>query len=606
MALTPVDKMRITKYLKEHAVDDIYYLDLCDAIGKRGKVSDHEFIEYFTDSVVKEFRKNEKISIKQLTKIICIIENFLRWMNEEGNEIDDRILDTIRSFENLYDDYLNRNNFDIDLEFTDNVIGFVLNTVNELYPTKVEASENLGKYINQIAELEEQVKSLKRELDETTRLYKLLEEDHAKDSLRLETANQSVIDLGRENRSKGKEIQSLCETIESLNSRIAELEGLLTESRGQVDYYSPFKQQCEELSTEVARLKRIIEEDIKEQTQLASKRAQESQIEALIYQQLLFDGANIEAILRNLKSNGMITDRADVYSILNRMKGMINIESNSFSLTPSYKILSPRISEDGEFKIDVPAGCKHYDVMLVGDFHIKDIDHKVLTGFDLLNNYCLNNGINLILNIGDFFNATPGHIFEYADAVSNYHVVEKSISMIPRADGIYHAVLGGNHDRNVVKYGFNPIKMLCDAREDFIDLGYTHSTIALNGFYNPLGKFDIHHPYTFDFPVDLDDDGIDLVDINGYLNDIYQKQGRSRDDSYIDIFGHTHRSQFNYPGSYCFIPSYFEGKSRRGACHLRIYFDDETDIKYMVFMPLTISDKLIKNTEIVYQKMLKK
>ena len=70
MTLTMVDKMKLSKYLKEHAVTDIYYLDLCDAIGKRGKIEDIEFLEYFTDSVAKEFRKNEKISIKQLTKLI--------------------------------------------------------------------------------------------------------------------------------------------------------------------------------------------------------------------------------------------------------------------------------------------------------------------------------------------------------------------------------------------------------------------------------------------------------------------------------------------------------------------------------------------------------
>lgn len=606
MTLNMVDKMKISKYLKEHAVGDIYYLDLCDAIGKRGKIEDIEFLEYFTDCVAKEFRKDEKISIKHLTKLIYIIDNFLHWIKEEEKDIDDRILDIIRSFEDLYDEYLNRTNFDIDLEFTDDVIGQVLSTVNELYPSKSEGNESLGKYINQIAELEETVKKLRRELEEANRLYSVLEDSHKKSEAKLEETSQELVDLRKDCKSKGKDINTLNETIEELNSRIAELEGLLAAAREEVVHFEPFKTQCESLRADVSRLKGVIEDDIKEQTAIAAKKAQDSQAEAIIYQQILFDGANIEAILRNLKSKGIITDRADVYNILMRMKGMINIESNSFSLTPSYKILSPRISEDGEFKIDVPAGCKHYDIMLVGDFHIKDIDHKILNGFDLLNNYCANNGINLILNIGDFFNATPGHTFEYADAVSNYHVVEKSISMIPRAEGIYHAVLGGNHDRNVVKYGFDPIAMLCDAREDFIDLGYTHSTIALNGFYNPLGKFDIHHPHVFDFPIDLDDDGIDLVDINGYLNDVYQKQGRRRDDSYIDIFGHTHRSQFNYPGNYCFIPSYFEGKSRRGACHLRIYFDEETDIKYMVFMPLTISDRLVKNTEIVYQKMLRK
>ena len=443
-------------------------------------------------------------------------------------------------------------------------------------------------------------------MEEANRLYGLLEASHKKNSDSLELFSQSLIDLGRDNKSKTKEIESLNETIVSLNERITELEGLLVSVREEVAYYSPFKKQCEELSAEVERLKGVIEEDIKAETAKVTKKAQESQMEALIYQYLLFDGANIETILRKLKKDGFISNRDEVYSLLTRMKSRINIQSNTFSLTPSYKILSPHISEDGEFKIDIPAGCKHYDIMLVGDFHIKDIDHKVLTGFDLLNNYCTNNGINLILNIGDFFNGTPGHIFEYDGAISNYQVVEKSISMIPKAPGIYHAVLGGNLDRNIVKYGFDPIKMLCQEREDFIDLGYTHATIALNGFYNPLGRFDIHHPYTFDFPIDLDDDGIDLVDINGYLDDVYNKQGRSRNDSYVDIFGHTHRSQVNYPGSYCFIPSYFEGKSRRGACHLRIYFDEESDIKYMVFMPLTISDRLVKNTEIVYQKILKK
>ena len=100
--------------------------------------------------------------------------------------------------------------------------------------------------------------------------------------------------------------------------------------------------------------------------------------------------------------------------------------------------------------------------------------------------------------------------------------------------------------------------------------------------------------------------GIDMFDLNSYIDGIYAKQGRSRDDSYIDVFGHTHKSQFSYPGGYCYVPSYFEGKSKRGAVHLRVYFDEETDIKYMVFMPLSFNDKLIKTNEIIYQKSFKK
>ena len=150
--------------------------------------------------------------------------------------------------------------------------------------------------------------------------------------------------------------------------------------------------------------------------------------------------------------------------------------------------------------------------------------------------------------------------------------------------------------------------MMADARSDFLNLGYTHSTVTINSPTTYLGSFDIHHPDGFDFPIKLDDDGIDITEMNSYLEDIYASLGKDRDESYIDIFGHTHVNQFNYPGGYCYIPSYFDGGSKRGACHLRIYFDEETDIKYMVFMPLSFSTgtRLDKTNEIVYQKVLTK
>ena len=385
-------------------------------------------------------------------------------------------------------------------------------------------------------------------------MYGILEENYGRTNEKLTSSQQEVISLNREIKAKDVSISELNTTIENLRSKTEELERLLNELREQNASLSIFQSKYEEVYNEVLKLRKTIEDDIKEQTELAAKRAVDSQMEALIYQQLLFDGANIDSIIRNLKSKGFVSDRDRVYGLLQSIKSKINVTSGSFSVSPKYKIVAPTIGEDGEFRIDIPSGCKHYDIMLVSDFHIKDVDSKVLASFDILNNYCASNGIHLILNLGDFYHGTAGHLFEYESAISNYKVVEKSISMIPRAEGIYHAVLGGNHDRNMVKYGFDPIKMLCDGREDFINLGYTHSTIALNGFYNPLGKFDIHHPETY-FPIDLNDDGIDLIDINGYLNGIYQNQGRSRDDSYIDIFGHTHKSQFNYPTGYCYIPS---------------------------------------------------
>lgn len=211
-----------------------------------------------------------------------------------------------------------------------------------------------------------------------------------------------------------------------------------------------------------------------------------------------------------------------------------------------------------------------------------------------------------MLNLGDFYNGFSSHPLDYENAIKNYRVVEQTISELPVVDGLYHAVLGGNHEKNISNYGFDPIEMMADARSDFLNLGYTHSTITINSPTTYLGSFDIHHPDGFDFPIKLEEDGIDINEMNSYLDDIYSSLGKDRDESYIDIFGHTHVNQFNYPGGYCYIPSYFDGGSKRGACHLRIYFDEETDIKYMVFMPLSFSTgtRLDKTNEIVYQKVL--
>ena len=64
MALTAFEKMNVNKYLKEHAMGDIYYGNMRDTLGRRrDKVTDVEFLDYFTEFVATEFRKSDKIYI---------------------------------------------------------------------------------------------------------------------------------------------------------------------------------------------------------------------------------------------------------------------------------------------------------------------------------------------------------------------------------------------------------------------------------------------------------------------------------------------------------------------------------------------------------------
>lgn len=602
MAINAVDKIKIVKYLKENPVGEIYYLDLCDALGKRGKIEDIEFLEFFVESCIKEFNKNVKISMKYVTKLVCTIDSFLGWVHEDGIEIEEILLDKIRSLEEYYDDYLNRNEFDIDLEFTDGCLKSLLESVNYFYP-KEEKSESVVQYLVRIDELEKELENLKREYSDIVQRFDSLKEKLDKQSIEFGKKSSELARNVQLVENKNKDIEKLNVIINSLNENIESLECSLNSVRSENIELTLYKGKYEEILCELEKVKSEVDSMIKAKEEAILKENVDKEVESLIYRKLIVEQANINDILDYLDKEGYSLSKNEVYNMLSRMKSKINLVNSSFSLSPSYKIVAPKVMENGIFDIGIPMDTKVYDILLVSDFHLREMNDKVLSSVSNMYEYCSNHGISLIMNLGDFYDhLLIGDRFE--NACSNYRLVEKSISLLPRCDGIYQAILGGNHDEKILRYGFDPIDMLTHEREDFINLGYRHCTITLNGSKSVCNSFDLHHPSGMFFDLSLGDDGVASENILGYLNQLYEGIGRNRNDSFVDLFGHTHKSQYNFMDSYCFIPAFFEGKNKRGACHLKIYLDEDTQIKYMVFMPLSINDKFIKQNEIVYQKVL--
>lgn len=571
MSISPSDKVKINKYFRDTPINSLNYGAMCHAIGTKGKISYVEFLEYFTDYVVKEFQREDKLPIKHLSKIIITINSFIEWVNRDEYHVSELTLDKIRSFGDFYDEYLNRTGFDKDLGFTDDYINKVLKTINKLYPHETK-NESVAKYINQVEELDDRVKKLEKENSEITSENARLQASCTKKTLETDALNQEAISLRRNAKTQNQEIINLNQTIETLNCKL-----------------------------------RIIDEKKQnKKIEAAALRCKQTKIEALIYQKLLLERSNIDEILKYIQEQGLVSNRDEISSLLRNIKSKINIDNSYFTTSPTYKIEEPHILENRQFSINIPKGCKYYDIMLITDLHVAEFNQEVLSGFDVLMDYSVKNNINLILNLGDFYNGLGAVKVDYKGAIKNYKLIAQSISSIPKIDGLYHAILGGNHERNIVKYGYDPISLLESERSDIINLGYMHSTIALQNSCTTLGQFDVHHPYNFDFPIYLDDNGIDITKMNNYLNDIYRNSGRNRNDSYIDILGHTHKAQFNYLASYYYAPPFFDANGRKEACHLRIYFDEDTQIKYMVFMPVSGKDRLVKNNEIIYQKALKK
>ena len=223
MAITAVDKVKINKYLKEHAFGDICYLGMCEAIGKRQKIDDVEFIKYFTETIINEFQNSDKVSINHMTKLITTVEAFLTWINESNSKIDEEILDKIRSFGDFYQEYIDRTNQEKDFDFYNDYIDDLLKKVDELYPSEIK-SESITKYISKIKELEDLVNKLNRELKNAEIIKNSIQSSNEQKSNDIERLSKEITDLRNETKNKSKNIKRLNENIDSLNIEIEQLQ----------------------------------------------------------------------------------------------------------------------------------------------------------------------------------------------------------------------------------------------------------------------------------------------------------------------------------------------------------------------------------------------
>lgn len=642
MLITSVDRIKINKYVRATPENELNYYDLCNTLNKKNKIPYIECLNFFTDCVVEMLRKNEKLDIKQISKFVFLTGGFLSICHKSNVEVSEEVLDKIRSFKEFYDEYASRMQMEKDSQLYDKYMSDVVKEVDKLYPRE-NKSESVSKYINRISELEKTIKQLKHDLTEITSSFETLKNSNEKKSRKveelsnktqslendncnkskeilrlkklveqfqiniqnLEKLNEKVISLETDNYNKDQQILELQGLIEQLQIKIKELKDSFDKVNDENCILRPFIEKCENLNKRVEKL-------FKDNLELTTKIKREDEellkrkkIKNIIYQKLLDGRFSIDELITEIKKQKIETNRHEIVDIMREIKRVISIDEALFSSCPKYRITPPILKEGGILCVDIPSNLRCYDLMLVSDFHIKDINLKILKGFEELNDYCVRNNIKLVLNIGDMFDGVYKTL-NFSEASQNYKTIEHTIAELPRADGVYHALLGGNHEKSISKFGFDPVSMLVDSRDDFVNLGYTHSTVSFTDENSIIGNLDLHHPDVFDFPITLDDDTLEFSGINAYLDKIYAKEGRTRDDSYMDIFGHTHKSQFNFSEGYCYIPPFYGVMNKRGACHLRVFFDETKNIKYLVFMPLgfDVNSKFVKNNEIVYQKTL--
>lgn len=590
-------------------------------VNAREKITYPEYLAFFLENVLTELEK-DKISLSLLDKLIVTLTSFIEWNVERGFEVTKETLDKISSIRKLYEEYTQRTNSsneDVNIS-----IDLMEDKIKELFPDYeyiVEAEDEVkdDDKNETVVALQEEIYELKRELDKYKERIDALEKDVSERDRALAKREKKNAKVVAELDKKNAEIRELTKTLKTAYSKIDELKRLCEEKEQAImvlsDQNADLIAKEKELNVtlfslnkELKNFRRLlaekeriileckhIEEEIQKKVELRDK-----EIEGILIRRMLLGYRSNEELIKYMHEIGYNLSDDECISHINRIKisGILDelmVDENEF-------VMPLGIVNEGIYKISLD-NTLCYEMVVVSDFHLESISKAVIEDMDLLYNYCTANGIPLIVNAGDFFSFKHRNKANGEVSISTLkRLIERIIDKYPKDKNIKQAVIGGNHDKEAISYGLDPIALLTENRDDFVNLGYGHSIISLgDGEINGIG---IHHPNRRyqDF---VGSTGYNSNEVKKSLNSYYISSSIvDRDSVYVDILGHIHRSSLDIENGICIAPSYMKDRVCNGAWHLKIFFDDTGSIKEIVFIPLIKNKDLFPTTEICYQKKL--
>lgn len=456
--------------------------------------------------------------------------------------------------------------------------------------------EKITKLEEELKKKNEEIKTLKTNLTAEKNEATKVEREKTKKEKELEEALKKVSGLQ-------DDVKKLRDDLNSISTKYADLKREYETK--EYNFHSLTEQlENERKEVETLRSKEII---------LTNKEQREKNLEerkAIIQKELvtlLFDEElTINGIVERLKDYNVSVQ--EVENFLIDLKGKINIDGKTYSSDGViYKILPVLARESDSFNITVENGKKCIDLMLTSDFHLTNsstlgstegFDEGIIRDLDRLYEYATQNNIKFILNLGDLFSGRYyGTVYKYYGYQDARSLIDNAVKYFPRNTGIYHAILGGNHDKDILNYGIDPINELSRRRNDIIDLGYDHAEIDINGIKSQDTSFMIHHP-SFSRIASTED--YKRSQETAMLKEYYKSIGKPYNSTFVDFDGGSHTSSINK--GIIQVPSYFKDRQCNGAFHLKIYLTSDGKIDEMVLIPLIKDDTLKPVSELTLQK----
>ncbi len=548
------------------------------------------------EQIFKNSKSDKVDTINRLIHGIIIVYNHCL---DNGFLVNENLVSKFSGLSEQYKEFVNKLNHQPDEEILNCLIDLT-KKVNEYICCEMKLDGEINKLNSLITELNKSLKSMCTEMKLKVREYirvniKILKEAENPSEIVLNNFSELLNSYKEQFHSIEVQIATLRETLSNLKRPMRDLE-------------DNFSDLVEKKFTGLTKTYANFQEDVsqtinKELSYCIFNKVDDSEIEKDIIGKLFESTMSFEEIMKYLKDTGYTISNPDLRGILTNIKRRINIiRADGVDFPEKYKICAPKFETYSQMNLAVEGHSM--DILFVSDMHISSIGMETLKDLEKLYDYATVNGIKLIVNLGDFVFFPTYHINRgnvYSDYSSCKKLIEDVIKFFPYDENIFQAIMGGNHDQDIMSLGIDPIKNICGQRDDFINLGYNHVTLNF-GEGVDVSKIMIHHPKSR-VPDAMQKSEYDVNELKKMIKSFYDDKDLKKENYYMDFLGHFHKTTLDMMNGYCVVPSYFKDRFKNGAYHVRIYFDKNNKINYMVFLPLVLEDKLVVTNELVFKKV---
>ena len=632
--ITIVDQKKLDDYLEKTLPLDVNLDKLYEAIvNKSRNYEDIDIVNHLVNYLQSNLSNRKAVSNSKLGKYVLVVKMIIEKYNEKEEFIGSTIITKTKNLDVLY---INNRSFigkDGDGDLIDellNLKSLIETNLSFKNPNKQKEYEELEKeedlvevitevideksafeYESIISKLHVRIDDLETQVDELNKKLDDLNRESKKDVTKINNLNQKVdkykIDL-RKARSEIKRLElekdkldkeldkanSINKTIDEFAIKINELNNSINTLREEKDSLTKeLKEKDNELKE--LRFSKVILDGVND------NKNRNDIIDDLILKQLFIRQKTVKELMDILNEKDLDVSKEEVLHSLKRISKDINVMP-LVSLEKKYGITEPAVRIDQ--RLNIPGNYEELDMMFLADFHYYGYPDFLKAKLDHIYDYCAKNDIKQIITLGDVFDdkAFKSEKFKkpYKEAKE---LVESFDEVLPYDENIKNFILGGNHDRIILKYGFDPIEHLTLNREDVVSLGYDNAYLMFGG----ADIVGLHH-----MGVPREDVVSDIKESSeqtlAYLNRMYENANLNFTQQYFDLFGHFHSARFMSNDGYGVVPSLLKDRNSNGAWHIKFYLDNNGRIDYMVIKNLAFKNRNegIKSTiEIPYQKIRK-